>query len=125
MTDPARGHGPTKVDEYLRNHEGSAGRYEGFNLLLFDLSDAQNPQVGYLTNRPTPTRIDLSPSPMIPPPSGEHEVVETHGLSNTPLRDPFVKVTDGRKKMGQVLKSWTDNHENEHELLERMMDLVS
>lgn len=112
------------IDDYLRQHESSADQYEGFNLLLFDLHDPKGQKVGYLTNRPKATRLDLSPDPQSPGPSSGG-TVETHGLSNTPLHDPFAKVTEGQSRMGRALKSWSDNHETESHLVDRMMDLLS
>ena len=114
------------MTDYLKHHEVSADRYEGFNLLLFNLNARNQPQVGYLTNRPMPTRLDLSASLSTPTDPDGNRIVETHGLSNTPLKEPFFKVTEGQTRMGQALKSWSDNDESEEELIERLMvDLLS
>lgn len=78
--------------------------------------------MGYLTNRPTPTRIDLSPGSGS---SAEGDGLDTHGLSNTPLDAPFEKVTRGRSRMRRQLDDWTQSGENENELVDRMMDLLS
>lgn len=111
------------VEPYLTQHEGSADKYEGFNLLLFDVHTKGQAEVGYLSNRPQTTRIDLSPD--FTGPSADNGLMEIHGLSNTPLKDPFVKVTKGRQRMADELQEWAERQENEPQLIEKMMDLLS
>jgi uncharacterized protein with NRDE domain len=107
-----------KVDEYLHSHEGNADQYEGFNLLLFDLKG--DTQVGYLTNRPQATYTDLSPSEIT-----LQDGAGTYGLSNSPMDRPFEKVERGKDRMSEELSNWTTNKEDEEDLIERMMDLLS
>lgn len=109
------------VHQYLQQYEPSADRYEGFNLLLLDVKG--EPEVGYLTNRPSPTRRDLSPT--FSGDTAPDDEVETHGLSNTPLDMPFVKVQEGRHTMARELKEWNQAGEGESALIERMMTLLS
>ena len=107
-----------QVEEYLRSHEASADQYDGFNLLLFDLKD--DTKVGYLTNRPQATYTDLSPSG-IRARGGEG----TQGLSNSPMDKPFEKVETGKDRMSEELRDWTTRKEDEEDLMDRMMDMLS
>ena len=103
-----------QVEEYLRSHEASADQYDGFNLLLFDLKG--DTKVGYLTNRPQATYTDLSPSNIG---SG------AQGLSNSPMDKPFEKVEKGKGRMSEELRDWTTRKEDEEDLMDRMMDMLS
>jgi uncharacterized protein with NRDE domain len=107
-----------QVEEYLRSHEASADQYDGFNLLLFDLKD--DTRVGYLTNRPQATYADLSPTNTT---LGEGS--GSQGLSNSPMDKPFEKVEKGKGRMSEELSDWTTRKEDEEDLIERMMDMLS
>lgn len=107
-----------KVEAYLRAHEENADQYEGFNLLLFDLKG--DTQVGYLTNRPRATYTDLSPSEIT-----AQDETGTFGLSNSPMDRPFEKVVRGKGRMSEELSNWTTHEEDEEDLIDRMLDLLS
>ena len=107
-----------QVEEYLRSHEASADQYDGFNLLLFDLKD--DTRVGYLTNRPDATYTDLSPTNTTPAESSG-----ALGLSNSPMDKPFEKVIKGKGRMSEALSDWTAGKDDEEDLMDRMMDMLS
>jgi uncharacterized protein with NRDE domain len=100
---------PPALHEYLEAHRQTAQNFVGFNLLLFNVG--HQPKVGYLSNRPTTTLEDL-------------KLGECVGLSNSPLAEPWPKVTSGCQAMQLSLEQWRLNHENEDELIERMMGLL-
>jgi uncharacterized protein with NRDE domain len=106
--------------EYLSSYEDKADQYEGFNLLLFDFNSSTDPKVGYLTNRPQATHLDLSPTP-----STSEVEARTMGLSNSPIDKPFAKVEAGNARMDEELRSWSEGRESEEALIERMMNLLS
>jgi uncharacterized protein with NRDE domain len=108
------------LEEYLSSYKDKADHYEGFNLLLFDLNSPTNPKVGYLTNRPQATHLDLSPAA-----STSGTEARTMGLSNSPIDKPFAKVETGNARMNEELRSWSARKESEEALIERMMDLLS
>jgi len=107
-----------QVEAYLRSHKASADQYDGFNLLLFDLKD--DTKVGYLTNRPQATYTDLSPSGV-----RARDGEGTQGLSNSPMDKPFEKVEKGKGRMSEALSDWTTGKDDEEDLMDRMMDLLS
>jgi uncharacterized protein with NRDE domain len=107
-----------QVEEYLRSHEASADQYDGFNLLLFDLKG--DTKVGYLTNRPQATYTNLSPSGV-----RARDGEGTQGISNSPMDKPFEKVEKGKGRMSEALSDWTSRKEDEEDLIERMMDMLS
>lgn len=86
--------------------------YEGFNLLVFAVN-GQGVDVGHLSNRPKPTvaRLDVRNS-------------EIHGVSNTPINQPWPKVLSGNKRMGSELREWSGAQETEDGLIRRLMDLL-
>jgi uncharacterized protein with NRDE domain len=91
-------------------------RYVGFNLLLFHLHKRADgwgeTDAGYLSNRPTATRTV---------PTGD----SCRGMSNSPLGDPYPKVTDGEAAMAATLQQSAERGEDDEALLERMMVLLS
>jgi uncharacterized protein with NRDE domain len=107
-----------QVEGYLRSHEASADQYDGFNLLLFDLKD--DTKVGYLTNRPQAIYTNLSPSHII-----ARDGEGPRGISNSPMDKPFEKVEKGKGRMSEELDTWRTGKEDEEELIERMMDMLS
>ena len=116
---PSSSHRP-QLEEYLRSYKSQADQYEGFNLLLFDLKPQTSPQVGYLTNRPQATLLDLSPTA-----STSSTGAQTCGISNSPIDKPFAKVEAGNATMDAELRQWSRGGESQDELVERMMKLLS
>jgi len=117
------------VQEYLEGYKPVAEQYEGFNLLLFhlhpNLSDEgqtgwKETEIGYLTNRPVPTLQNVPGSTSTP--SGA--VGECKGLSNTPMDQPWPKVTRGEAEMTRTLQEWADQGEEQDALVERMMEML-
>jgi hypothetical protein len=45
-------------------------------------------------------------------------------MSNSPLAEPWTKVTEGEKAMAQSLEYWSANGEDEDRLIERLMKLL-
>lgn len=142
---PEPGPGVPAVHEYLAGYQPLVDQYEGFNLLLFQLhppspspalqagetgSKWGQTEVGYLSNRPGPTLMDVhSPSRVPAPLPDEHgskpvKVGHCHGLSNTPLSAPWPKVSKGEVRMDQTLREWTEEGENEDALVERLMGML-
>ena len=109
-----------KLDEYLSAYQDKADQYEGFNLLLFDLNLRTSTRVGYLTNRPQATLLDLSPTA-----STSETGAQTCGISNSPIDKPFAKVKAGNTSMDEELRQWSRGGESQDELVERMMNLLS
>ncbi|WVR05578.1 hypothetical protein IAU60_002597 [Kwoniella sp. DSM 27419] len=131
----------TGVNDYLSSHVAASAEYEGFNLLLFSISppgSKDETQVGYLTNRPEPRMVHLSTAPdaSIPDSRGdqhltsprecspERHTVVCHGISNSPLDEPWPKVVHGRARMAATLADWQTKGEPESELIERMFILL-
>lgn len=143
------------VHDYLNEHQPQADQYEGFNLILFHLhppspsppSSTQlgclnveasrewgKPDVGYLSNRPQPTVMNIHSPSRVPTPlpqsNGEQgsgstvKVGECVGLSNTPLSQPWPKVMQGEAKMKETLGEWEAGGEDENQLIERMMEML-
>ncbi|RXK37353.1 hypothetical protein M231_05340 [Tremella mesenterica] len=117
-------HSAEKVHDYLKSHVDTVGEYEGFNLLLFRLHP---PQTSYPTqplhlasNKPILSNIPSSPAI----PSIEIKTI-CHGLSNSPLKEPWLKVIFGEERMAQSLTQWEENEEDEDKLIERMFDILS
>ena len=99
--------------------------YDGFNLLLFQspISSKLGPtQVGYLSNRPEPTMLDTNDlyEDSMTGKGGERYF----GLSNSPIKDPWLKVENGEKAMEISLEQWRLKGETEHQLVDRMMMLL-
>jgi uncharacterized protein with NRDE domain len=46
-------------------------------------------------------------------------------MSNSPLTQPYPKVQSGEERMAESLTEWSQNGEDENQLVERMMDLLS
>lgn len=46
-------------------------------------------------------------------------------MSNSPLTQPYPKVQSGEERMAESLIEWAQNGEDEDELVERMMVLLS
>ena len=123
------------MQEYLAGYQPLAEQYEGFNLLLFHLHPPSKEagknhwgktEIGYLSNRPSPTLVDI-PTPAGPAPAGQGSGVtvgECKGLSNTPMNQPWPKVTRGEETMTRTLQQWSEGNEGETELIERMMQLL-
>lgn len=135
------------VHDHLTEHQPQADQYEGFNLLLFHLHPPRpatqmgclsvvgsdtwgKPEVGYLSNRPGPTIMDIHSPSRVPSPLPDQEgetpkrVGECVGLSNTPLSQPWPKVTKGEASMCRTLHEWTEGKEDEDQLIERMMEML-
>ncbi|ORY23949.1 NRDE protein-domain-containing protein [Naematelia encephala] len=113
------------VHEYLSTHQSSADKYEGFNLLLFKLSTTDQgkwiqPEIGYLSNRPETTLVDINS------PTTTTTITDTsiHGLSNSPLATPWPKVVEGEQRMKVALNEWTRSNQGENELLKRMLGIL-
>ncbi len=100
------------VSSYLEAYASKAKLYEGFNLLLFDVS-REAPVVGYLSNRTEPPFCDVS------------DRMGFMGLSNSPLDAPWPKVMVGEASMEESLAEWTQSGGTEDELVERMMEILS
>lgn len=135
------------MDTFLRDLLPSAEDYDGFNLLLFHLrppppsdvdsaspfthpcaEDWDHPQVGYLSNRPAPICYALHPptTDTVPKlgPNDDEELGKAYGMSNSPLAEPWTKVTEGEKAMAQSLEYWSANGEDEERLIERLIKLL-
>lgn len=102
------------MDEYFSTIDPSS--YVGFNLLLFNLKRADGvwlePETGYLSNRSDPSIL--------------HPVdCGCHGMSNSSWTEPYPKVQSGEERMATTLAEWAENRENEDDLVERMMELLS
>ncbi|OWZ62714.1 hypothetical protein AYX15_05171 [Cryptococcus neoformans] len=108
-----------ETQSYISSHFPTAGDYEGFNLLLFSLSAERS--IGYLTNRPSPSCIDLTSSLC----GGEHGQMRCVGLSNSPLDEKWPKVQQGEKNMEKSLREWEEKGEGEDGLVERMFGVLS
>ncbi|EIW73109.1 hypothetical protein TREMEDRAFT_42185 [Tremella mesenterica DSM 1558] len=88
----------------------------------------ETPEIGYLSNRPKPIYVDLSlpSSPIIENTDKKIEIKTIcHGLSNSPLKEPWPKVIFGEERMAQSLTQWEENEEDEDKLIERMFDILS
>lgn len=46
-------------------------------------------------------------------------------MSNSPWAEPYPKVQSGEERMAVTLAEWSQKHEDEDQLVERMMQLVS
>lgn len=136
------------VHDYLARYQPQVDQYEGFNLLVFQLHPSVKndslspeghthgriswgkPEVGYLSNRPGPTLMELhSPSRMSTPlPEADglsrKPPVECHGMSNTPLAQPWPKVSQGEEFMAETLAQWTEGNETQDQLVERLMEML-
>jgi uncharacterized protein with NRDE domain len=113
------------VRDYLTDYSASASEYEGFNLLLFKLpvqGDGKEPELLCLSNRPSPTLTDMRTSPS----QGGLGVGigRCHGLSNTPLSQPWPKVIEGERRMSESLRNWNQKDEGDKGLVERMMQIL-
>jgi uncharacterized protein with NRDE domain len=111
-----------KVHDYLARHIPTADKYEGFNLLLFDLKDGADAEVvGYLTNRPKATHVNLTKTTKQT--DGADQI---YGLSNSPMDLPFEKVEKGKSRMSEHLREWTNRDSgDEEDLIRRMRKLLS
>ncbi|BEJ13226.1 hypothetical protein CspHIS471_0304000 [Cutaneotrichosporon sp. HIS471] len=102
------------VTDFLAKIDPS--RYVGFNLLLFNLRRQDGtwntPEAGYLSNRSSP--------PILHP-----DDCGCRGMSNSPLTQPYPKVQSGEERMAESLTEWAHKDEDEDQLVERMMDLLS
>ena len=108
-----------ETQSYIASHFPTAGDYEGFNLLLFSLSPERS--IGYLTNRPSPSSLDLTSSLC----GGEDGQRRCVGLSNSPLDEKWPKVQQGEKNMEKSLREWEEKREGEDRLVERMFRVLS
>ena len=117
---------PLSIYEYLEHQHARATEFEGFNLVLFRLPVKDSPitevEVGYLSNRPGPTLVKL-------PPQQLHSVSQEgpgkcFGLSNTPMAEPWLKVTEGEQRMSESLQEWTKRGEDHNGLVQRMMTVL-
>lgn len=70
--------------------------------------------VGYITNRPEPTQLDLHTRDR-----------GCTGISNSPLAEPYPKVVQGEESMRNKLGEWDAKKGTDDELVESMMDLLS
>jgi len=128
-----------KVQEYLAGYKALAEQYEGFNLLLFHLHPpvkgseqrAETEQdgwgkteIGYLSNRPVPTLVDITLASGQSTLPSQVEVGECRGLSNTPMDKPWPKVLRGEENMTRTLQQWSQRNEGENELIERLMKML-
>lgn len=102
------------LDAYLESIHADA--YVGFNLLLLKLhrtAAGWGPtQCGYLSNR-------SSPNILHPTQPG------CHGMSNSLLTEPFAKVTEGEESLASELRQWGDSGEDDDQLVERLMRVLS
>ena len=133
----------SSVHEYLEGHYGGVDGYEGFNLLLFQLhpkrstlspnsrpSEGDNAvrweetEVGYLSNRPTPTLRDIHASSSYANSDKTTGGRGGHGMSNTPLDQPWPKVIQGEEDMTKTLGEWRERNEDEDSLIERLMAML-
>lgn len=79
-------------------------------------------EIGYLSNRPESTLVKLHPErPGSASPVGAGKCF---GLSNTPLAEPWPKVTEGEQRMSESLQEWTEKGEDHHDLVQRMMTVL-
>ncbi|ORX35446.1 NRDE protein-domain-containing protein [Kockovaella imperatae] len=157
----------TSVHDHLASLRGTVEDYDGFNLLLFRLHppsidaldpDPQNeaseqpssasaksqaswgrPEVGYLSNHPSQTLMDIMSPTRVPTPVARDrsETLSTplklkgtkvgmcFGLSNSSISQPWPKVSRGEAEMSQTLREWSERKEGEEELIKRMQDLLS
>ncbi|WWC60626.1 uncharacterized protein I303_103200 [Kwoniella dejecticola CBS 10117] len=117
---PPPGHAPD-LQAYLESLYPSSGDYEGFNLLLFSLKGPKA-DIGYLTNRPSPSLKDLNDL------SGSSNLSKNAGcmgISNSPIDEPWPKVQDGSRQMEDTLKAWQENVEDDKALIERLFGVLS
>lgn len=113
---------PASVEQYLLEHHRLIDQYDGLNLLLFHLhpptggtNEWAKPDIGYLTNRPVPTitQIATPTRPLVPLPAIEGGEVnqlvigDVQGLSNSPMLQPWPKVSKGEVKMSEILSEWS------------------
>ncbi|ADV21400.1 hypothetical protein I305_00567 [Cryptococcus gattii E566] len=108
-----------ETQSYISSHFPTAGDYEGFNLLLFSLLPER--RIGYLTNRPAPSTLDLTSS-LCGGTDGQRKCM---GLSNSPLDEKWPKVQQGEKNMEKSLREWEEKREGEDRLVERMFGVLS
>jgi len=107
-------------DDYLMNLSRKASLYNGFNLLLFDLSRPTAPEGYYYSNFAPP-----------PPPTAttfrlDGHVLRRGGMSNTVLNEPWEKVVRGEKELKGLLDGlgvWEGDVADE-EVVEKLMELM-
>ncbi|WRT65990.1 uncharacterized protein IL334_002941 [Kwoniella shivajii] len=127
---------PLSVHDYLSSHLSQVGEYEGFNLLLFSLKKSIRalPEIGYLTNRPIPSLIDLNLNPGLNEDDDDNDnekdvkdnlECECLGISNSPMNEPWPKVIQGRNRMKENIKEWKERNEDDKRLVERMFNVLS
>jgi len=50
--------------------------------------------------------------------------LQVHGISNSPLAEPWPKVTQGERAMKQTLGEWAEAREDEGQMCERLFKLL-
>ena len=99
------------------------------------------PEVGYLSNHPSQSLIDIVTPTRVPTPlttsNGDSEGDENKrpkfgtkvgmcfGLSNSSISQPWPKVNAGESAMAKSLKQWTESGGDDDNLVERMMKILS
>lgn len=75
----------TGLEDYVQAVCAERDRYAGFNLLLGDLSDSNQPKLAYVSNRSVNALNPLQPG--------------VHGISNGLLNDRWPKVDEGKSEL--------------------------
>jgi uncharacterized protein with NRDE domain len=109
----------TSEDAYLKALSNKRSLYNGFNLLLFNLSRPTTPEGYYYSNYSPP-----------PPPTMRtfqlDDSMRRGGISNTVLDEPWEKVVRGEKEIKDLLDGlgvW-ENKVAEGDVVEKLMDLM-
>lgn len=90
---------PHNIQEFIQQNEKSFLQYNGFNLLLGDISQGEKSHLSWLSNRlviggKVRHRKTMNPAPVIP---------GVYGLSNAMLDTPWPKVRTGVAAFAQAL----------------------
>lgn len=78
------------IADYIQQLSAQGNRYAGFNLLLGDFTDRENPQLAFCSNRSDETVLHLDAG--------------IHGISNGRLNEPWPKVVSGKRALAENLQ---------------------
>ena len=94
--------------------------------------------MGYLSNHPSHTLIDIMSPTRVPTPISADpsitgiplqrkatKVGMCAGLSNSSISQPWSKVSRGEVKMEEMLREWSESGEGEDRLVKRMQQLLT